>query len=137
MKHLIAIALTIVACHKDQSTTGATAKEAMGLYAKGFNLMLKDPRGMIDTYFQTIPRTGPTLDAKPNLFPSQQMAASSIKQAREAFDEAKKVAPSTMADLAPASDRVMAACDKLTATFTDAVKYYEAETYKDDKLAKG
>jgi uncharacterized phage infection (PIP) family protein YhgE len=134
---ICAIAICAVACKTDQSATGDAAKQSMGLYAKGFNLLLKDPRELVDTYFRSIPEAGPTADAKPRLFPSQSMTASSIKQARDAFAEAKKSAPSSLAALAPASDRAMAAVDKVFATYDEAQKYYDAEGYKDDKLAKG
>ena len=134
---ICAIAICAVACKKDQSATGDAAKQAMGLYAKGFNLILKDPRDLVDTYFRTIPEAGPTVEAKPRLFPSQSMASRSIKDAHAAFDEAKKSAPSSLAELAPEADRAIAAVDKVFATYDDAQKYYESEGYKDDKLAKG
>jgi hypothetical protein len=134
---ICAIAVCAIACKKDQSATGDAAKQAMGLYAKGFNILLKEPRQLVETYFGTIPEAGPKADAKPRLFPEQTHVTSSIKEARAAFDEAKKSAPTSLAELAPLADRAMAAVDKVFTTFDEAQRYYEAEGYKDDKLAKG
>jgi hypothetical protein len=109
----------------------------MGLYAKGFNVLLKDLQDMVTGYFHSIPDSGPTLEAKPHLFSSQSFAVSAVKEAREAFTAAKEEAPAALASLGPASDRVIAASDQAIAVFAAAAKYYEAENYKDDQLAKG
>jgi hypothetical protein len=133
---LVALAL-FAACKKDTSTTGAPAQEAMGLYAKGFNALLKDPKQMIKEYFDSIPEAGPDPKARLRLFPRQNFATSAIKEARESFDKAKSAAPDSMASLAPAADQAIAAIERVATTYTAAQKYYEAENYKDDQLAKG
>jgi hypothetical protein len=109
----------------------------MGQYAKGFNVLLKDLQGMIHTYAETIPDSGPTLEARPHLFPSQRSAVTALKEARAAFAAAKQAAPAALAELGLAIDRVLAAGDQAIAVFTGAQKYYQAENYKDDQLAKG
>lgn len=134
----LAVGLTaLAACKQDQSATGSAAKQAMGLYAKGYNLLLTRPHDMIKSYFDTIPEDGPTLDKKPFLHTSASWAASTVKEARDAFTAATQAAPTALAKLGPASDRALAANDAAIAAVTEAEKYYEAETYKDDQLARG
>jgi len=133
----LGLVLGLAGCHKDQSATGDAAKQAMGGYAKGFNLLLKDPHDLVKSYFQTISEEGPAAGAKPHLFPSQSSAARAVKDAREAFAAAGAGAPAALAQLAPASEHAVAAADRAIAVFTEAQKYYEAENYKDDQLAKG
>lgn len=136
---LVLAALVTGACSKDSSTTGEPAQRAMGLYAKGFNALIKDPKQMIEEYFDKIPETGPVIEgsSKLKLFPRQNFAGNAIKTAREAFAEARSSAPATMAELATHADAALAAITKVEATFTAAQKYYDAENYQDDKLAKG
>ncbi len=141
MSHML-FALTFVlaalaGCKQDTSTTGAPAQEAMGLYAKGFNALIKDPKAMIKEYFDAIPQTGPDPKAKIRLFPRQNFAARAIKEARESFTQAKAAAPASMAGVASAADQAIAAIDAVEQAFAQAQKYYEAENYKDDQLAKG
>jgi hypothetical protein len=94
--------VALAGCDKDQSATGAAAKKSMGLYAKGFNVLLKDLQDMVTGYFQSIPDSGPTLEAKPHLFSSQSFAVSAVKEAREAFTAAKEDAPAALGSLGPA-----------------------------------
>jgi hypothetical protein len=130
---LIAALAIAAACKKDQSATGADAKQAMGLYAKGFNDLLADPKRLIGDYFSSIPADKPLdFERKPSLMGSS-FAASKIKEAREAFAAARDAAPESLAALAPAADAALAAADKAIAIYDTAYKYYEAETYKDDK----
>lgn len=135
-RFVLALALSFVACKKDNSTTGEPAREAMGLYAKGFNALIADPKGMITEYFDKLP-DGPLPDSKPRLFPKQNFGSSKISEARDAFVAAKKAAPASLAKLAGPADRALVAIDKVAVTFTAAHKYYDAENYKDDGFAKG
>ena len=123
-------------CKKDSSATGQPAQEAMGLYAKGFNLLIGDPKQMISEYFDEFP-DGPQPGTKPRLFPRQNFGAAKITEARDAFAAAKKAAPESLAGLAAPADEAIAAMDKFATAFTAAQKYYEAENYKDDNFAKG
>lgn len=119
---------------------------AQASYTKGFNLLLNDPRGMIRDYFEAIPAGGPP-DAilapggasKPHIFPRQNGAQGAIKEARQAFEAANRAAPggTPMAELGPPADQTITAIENVYAVFTEAQKYYAAEDYKDDKLAKG
>ena len=137
MKRFVIVLALFAACKKDNSTTGAPAQEAMGLYAKGFNDLIADPKQMISEYFDNIPEGGPEAGSKPHLFPRGGFAASKIKEARESFAAAKKAAPPSLANLAAPADKAIAAIDKVSATFNEAQKYYDAENYKDDKFARG
>ena len=129
--------VAFAACKKDASTTGAPAQEAMGLYAEGFNTLIKDPKSLIRDYFQSIPDSGPDEKSKPHLFPYQNSLPNKIKDARAAFDKAKASAPKSLANLAPAADQAIAAVERLEQIYSTAQKYYDAENYKDDQFAKG
>ena len=133
-----AIGLSLGACKKDQSTTGESAQESMGLYAKGFNALIDSPMEMVKEYEDKIPEAGPPGDdQKPRLFPRQNFADNKIKEARDAFAAAKKAAPKSLEALGPVADRAIAGAEKSLKIFTDAHKYYDAEDYKDDQFAKG
>lgn len=134
---LAVLVLAVTGCKKDESATGASAKEAMGLFAKGYNDLIKDPRSVIEDYDRTIPASGPIESAKPHLFGQNSFAEGTIKEAHEAFDAAKKEAPASLAKLGPLADKAIAAADKVMAVYADAYKYYDAEQYKDDHMAKG
>lgn len=132
----LVLALSLIACKKDNSTTGDSAREAMGLYAKGFNTLIAEPKQMVTEYFDNLP-DGPQPDSKPKLFPRQNFGTSKISEAREAFAAAKKAAPASLANLAAPADEALVAIDKIAVAFTAAHKYYDAENYKDDSFAKG
>lgn len=134
---LVTALLLGTACKKDNSATGEPAQEAMGLYAKGFNGLIADPKQMITEYFDNIPEAGPEPGSKPRLFPRQNFGASKIKEAREAFAAAKSAAPASLAKLAPPADKAIVAIEKVATAFTEAQKYYDAENYKDDNFARG
>jgi rubrerythrin len=133
---LFLLALTIVGCSKDKSTTGEPAQQAMGMYAKGFNEALDVNKSLLG-YFDKVPEEGPTKGEKYNIFPSQNSAKSSLTTIKESFDQAKEAAPSTLAKLAPLSDEVFTSLTNLNSTYGEVHKYYDAEDYKDDDYAKG
>jgi Protein of unknown function (DUF3829) len=140
MRHLLlflGLVLLLGACKKNQSSTGEPAQEAMSHYAKGFNALLKQPNEMVEEYFENIPQEGPAAGSKPRLFARQGMASNAIKEAKDAFKAAKASAPASLALLAPAADKAIAAVDKVHATYSAAQKYYDAKDYEDDQLAKG
>jgi hypothetical protein len=122
---------------KDASATGEAAQQAMSLYAKGFNALVADPKKMVTDYFDAIPAEGPAALTKPRLPASHTFVASSIKEARDAFAAAGAAAPPSMAGLAAPAERAIATIDKIQTTFTAAHGYYESDSYKDDKLARG
>jgi uncharacterized protein DUF3829 len=138
MTVLIAIALLgPSACKKDESLTGADAKKTMGLYAKGFNALLADPKRMLSGYFSTLPADKPLdFSRKPTLF-DDHFVAGKVKEAKEAFAAAKESAPKSMATLDAPAQQALAAIDKATAVYGEAYAYYQAEGYKDDKGDKG
>jgi len=132
---LVAV-LILTACNKDPSTTGADAKRAMGLYAKGFNALLEDPKRLVAGYFSSI-TAGPKgidLTQQPHLSDST-FAQRKVKEAREAFTAANEAAPDSLA-LAPKAEAAVAAAEQAVTTYDTAYKYYQAESYKDDKGAQ-
>ena len=133
---VLVLALALLGCKKDNSTTGEPAREAMGLYAKGFNALIGDPKQMITEYFDNLP-DGPQVGTKPRLFPRQNFGSSKITEARDAFVAANKAAPPSLAGLAAPAEEALVAIDKVAVAFTAAQKYYDAENYKDDGFAKG
>jgi hypothetical protein len=124
-------------CKKDQSATGATAQNAMGLYAEGFNVLIAEPQGLVEEYFKAIPEEGPDETKNNKLFPRQNFARGKIDAAKKSFAAAKSGAPASLAKLPPMADATIVAIEKVYAAFEAAQKYYDAETYKDDKFAKG
>ncbi|HEU0035653.1 MAG TPA: DUF3829 domain-containing protein [Kofleriaceae bacterium] len=126
-----------VACKKDQSATGADAKQAMGLYAQGFNALLDDPKRLIAGYFSTIEvgeKGGIDLSRSPRLSDAG-FAQRKVKEAKEAFAQAKEAAPASLG-IGPKADAAVAAAEQALATYETAFKYYQAESYKDDKGAQ-
>jgi len=134
---LIAVVLVSWGCKQDQSATGESAQNAMGLYAKGFNALLDGPRDMAKEYEDNVPDEGPDESKKYRLFPRQNSARRQVEEATQAFAEAKKSAPASIAQIAPLAAAALAATLTLEKDFTEAQKYYEAENWKDDKFAKG
>jgi hypothetical protein len=113
------------------------AKETMSYYAKGYNALIKGPEDMIKEYYDKIPsKEGPDVSKKINLFPRQNFATNDIKEAKEAFAQAKDMAPKELQHLGTFADECMKQMDTILPTFEEAYKYYQAEDYKDDKGAK-
>lgn len=124
------------ACKKDESTTGADAKKTMGLYAKGFNALLADPKRLLTGYFSTLPAETPLdLARKPSLS-SDSFVERKLEEAHEAFDAAKDAAPKSLSSLEAPAQQALAAMDKATKLYAEAYAYYQAEGYKDDKGEK-
>jgi uncharacterized protein DUF3829 len=133
---LIALVFLVTACKKDPSVTGSDAKKAMGLYAKGYNSLLEDPKRMLKDYFSSFPNDGlPDPKNPPHLTPDS-FAASKIKEAKDAFAEAKEARPDTLAKLDAPAQAAVDAMEKAAAAIDQVGKYYQAETFKDDKGAK-
>lgn len=132
-----ASAVPVAACKKDQSATGETAQQAMGLYAKGFNELIAQPQEMVKEYFDKIPEEGPDETKNNKLFPRQNFASTKIDAATKSFADAKKAAPASLAKLGPLADAAIVGINKVKVTFEAAQKYYDAENWKDDKFAKG
>lgn len=131
------------------------AREAMGLYATGYNALLDDPKGLVKEYYDAAPLVAPegskggdvdvyslpidekaVAAGKMRLFPRQGFARTKITEARTSFDGAKKAAPSALAGLAPLADAALAGIEKVLAVYEEAQKYCDAQDYKDDKGAK-
>ena len=131
---LIALVFLVTACNKDPSVTGSDAKKAMGLYAKGFNSLLEDPKRMLQDYFSSARDGTPDPKNPLHLFPYS--AEGKIKEAKDAFAEAKSARPDTLASLDAPAQTAVDAAEKAAAAIEQVKKYYQAETYKDDKGAK-
>ncbi len=132
-----ASAVPMAACKKDQSATGETAQQAMGLYAQGFNELIAQPQEMVKEYFDKIPEEGPDETKNHKLFPRHTLASGKIDAATKSFADAKKAAPASLAKLGPLADAAIVGIKKVKVTFEAAQKYYDAENWKDDKFAKG
>lgn len=131
---LFAVALAFLACKKDPSTTGADAKRATGLYARGYNALVGEPRRLIRGYFSQFPADKPpAITQPPSLSASDSFVTQRIDEARKAFDEARDAAPSTLASFAPAAAAALSAMESTLAIYNKAAAYYAAESYKDDK----
>jgi len=137
MRFALALLFVVTACKKDPSVTGSDAKTAMGLYAKGFNALLADPKRMLSSYFSSVPPDGaPDPKGQPPHFMGGGFVDNKIKEAREAFAAAKEARPESLAQLDAPAQAAIAAIDKAAAAFAQVEKYYQAETFKDDKGAK-
>lgn len=131
---LFLLVLALVACKKDPSTTGADAKRATGLYARGYNALVGEPRRLIRGYFSTFPADAPpSFERSPSLSSADSFVPQRIDEARKAFDDAKEAAPSTLASFAPAAANALSATEAALALYRKAAAYYAAQTYKDDK----
>jgi hypothetical protein len=90
-------ALTLVllsACKKDNSTVGAPAREAMTLYARGFNALLADPKAMLTEYFEKIPQSGPDASLRsPRRATSSRRARSTRRAAHSPPPGARRLPP--------------------------------------------
>jgi len=133
---LIALVFLVTACKKDPSVTGSDAKTAMGLYAKGFNALLADPKRMLSGYFSTVPPNGAPDPKNPPHLMTSSFTDGKIKEAREAFAQAKEARPESLATLDAPAQAAVAAIEKAAAAYEQVDKYYQAETFKDDKGAK-
>src|SRR5258706_3431222 len=134
---LLIIVSIACACKKDEGPTGDDAKKTMGLYAKGFNALLSDPKRLIANYFSALPADKPLDFSRPPSLSSDSFVASKVKEAKEAFASAKEAAPKSLASLEPPATQAIAAIDKATKVYAEAYAYYQAEGYKDDKGDKG
>lgn len=114
-------------------------QQARSLYAKGYNSLLDKPRDMIEEFFEKVPDSGvPTENKKVKIFAKHTFAERGIKEAEQAFDQAAKVeAGDAIAKLKPLADRALKAIKKVSTIFRDALNYYNAENYKEDKGSKG
>jgi Protein of unknown function (DUF3829) len=113
-------------------------KQARSMYAKGYNALLDDPNTMVKDFFSNVPPQGlPKEGARVHLFPRGSLTESDIKEAREAFGQAKEIDADELSHLAPLADKALTSIDKVLATFKATKNYYTAEDFKDDKGAKG
>ncbi len=139
MSKIAALVFVIVgftaACKKDQSATGADSKKAMGLYAQGFNALLDDPSRLIAGYFSAMP-TGEPPDGRGPGLSDASFATSKLKDARTSFAAANEAAPESL-KLGPAAEAAITSAEAAVALYETAYKYYQAESFKDDKGAKG
>jgi hypothetical protein len=135
-------AAPLAAC-RDHSVTGKAAQAAMGGYAEGYNKLLEQVNPILDRYRSSFPG-GPSeemLDGKPgrkpHLMTATSMASRAIDEAKKAFQQASDAAPPTMSGAASAADETIGAAERVLALYSEAEHYYDAENYKEDKLARG
>jgi hypothetical protein len=91
---------------------------------------------LIAGYFQSIPAgDAPDLTRSPGLSDAT-FATRKLKEARTSFTAANEAAPESL-KIGPAAEAAVSAAEKALAIYDTAYKYYQAETFKDDKGAKG
>ena len=122
---------------EDEISAPSDEDRATSLYATGFNALIDDPQDLIETYFRSIPVAGPTGKERYSFMRSHTFAETKLAEARKAFDEAKKLGPESLAHIVPLADEALAQIATVTTRYAEAKKYYDAEDYKDDQLAKG
>jgi hypothetical protein len=137
------MALLVTAGCKGGGTTGDSAMQAMGAYAKGYNLIIQNVPNLFEGYADNVPEEGLTaevLDKNGNricgtlLF----LGVDSPETVEQAFAEAKRSAPKELEHLAPIADDLLNVMKEALADHEAFCKYVKAEDYKDDgaKLAQ-
>jgi len=115
-----------------------TYKEAMGLYAKGYNEIIGNVPDLIDSYGREIP-----FESEPGEGMDRVMLIGGVgvdmalKTAQDSFAQAKSTAPDKLKHFAAPADELLTAARGLASVYSEVQKYYQAEDYKDDKYAKG
>lgn len=103
----------------------------MSLYAKGYNQLIGPMKYTIEEYQRALPEV--TGAPKGKVILTQGTADRDIDGAAKAFAEAKQVTPASHADLQALADAVIATARAVRKDYGDAVRYYAAENFKDDK----
>lgn len=136
---LLAFVLLLPACkYLVTGVEGDPAQNAMGRYAKGYNEMVSEiDSSIVDRYTGQIPAEGPESFDRIHLFPATVLLKQRMDRARTEFAAAKSAAPETLAHLGPLSDEVLAAGQGVVSLYEEALKYYDAKDYEDDKGAAG
>jgi len=147
---LVAGALALSGCDKLKELTeqvteqvkqvaGGNAEQAtLGTYAKGYNALIGEIPGVIESYQRTIPFDQEPSGEISSLHLSKTVFVdNALRDAKKAFEEAGASAPDEFKKFKPMADELLAACNEVVSVHSEAEKYYEAEDYKDDDYAKG
>jgi hypothetical protein len=108
-----------------------SVEAAMSKYAEGFNKLISPMKYMIEDYERAVPDVKQPPARKPVL--NLGSTDRDLDEVEKAFAQAKQATPPSHADLGKAADETLAAARAVRKVFTEAVRYYGAENYKDDK----
>jgi hypothetical protein len=112
-----------------------TLEAAMSMYAEGYNKMIGPVRHMMEDYERAVPEVKGPPARKPILVAG--LADRDLDEVAKAFGKAKEATPAPHAELGKLADDALAAARGVRKEFLEAVRYYGAENYKDDKGAGG
>jgi len=147
---LVAGALALSGCDKlkeiagqvteqvKQATGGNAEQATLGTYAKGYNALIGEIPGLLDSYQRTIPFDQEPSGEISSIHLSRTVFVdNAMRDAKKAFEEAGSSAPEEFKKFKPMADDLLAACTEVVNVHSEAQKYYEAEDYKDDDYARG
>jgi hypothetical protein len=116
---------------KEAAPAEKTVEAAMSKYAEGFNKLIGPMKRMIDDYERAVPEVKGPPARKPILILGT--VDRDLDEVGKLFAQAKESTPASHADLGTTADEVLAAARAVRKEFSEAVRYYGAENYKDDK----
>lgn len=109
-----------------------TLAEAASLYAQGFNKMIGPMKSTIEDYQREVPDLAAGLPKhKPILIVGS--ADRELDDVAKLYEQGKQATPPTHVDLSQLGEAALAAARAVRKEFAEAVRYYGAENYKDDK----
>jgi hypothetical protein len=119
------------AAAKQDTPAEKSVEAAMSKYAEGFNKLISPMKYMIEDYERAVPDVKQPPARKPVL--NLGSTDRDLDEVEKHFAQAKQATPPSHADLGKTADETMAAARAVRKVFTEAVRYYGAENYKDDK----
>lgn len=119
------------AAPKQDMPAEKSVEAAMSKYAEGFNKLIGPMKYMIEDYERAVPDVKQPPARKPVL--NLGTMDRDLDEVEKAFAQAKQLTPASHADLGKTGDATLAAARSARKVFTEAVRYYGAENYKDDK----
>ncbi len=112
-------------------------QQTLGLYARGFNLLIDDPQECLTEYFDDVSLDGPLEGKVYRFFPAQTRGSIEITNAKKSFKQAAAGAPASLSHLEALGTAAIKNLEEACSTFAEVHKYYDAEDFKDDQGKKG
>jgi hypothetical protein len=119
------------AAKKKDGPAEKTVEAAMSKYAEGFNKLIGPMKRMVEDYERAVPEVKGPPARKPILILGTMDR--DLEEVAKSFAQAKESTPASHADLGTAADATLAAARVVRKEWSEAVRYYGAENYKDDK----
>jgi hypothetical protein len=116
----------------DPASPAKLLAEASSLYAQGFNKLIGPMKSTVDDYEREVPDGFKGAPARKPVL-ALGTADRDLDEAAKLFAQAKEVTPAAQADMGQAAEAMLASARALRKDFAEAVRYYNAENYKDDK----